>query len=156
MRSPEAHLAQAFVRRCGDDPHKIVALARAHGLDGRLARRAARGIPVNADAYLNLCRACGVNPVLPFDVEPEPLPDLDWARLSVKISATAIACGGLRKLARAWRVAPAMLSRIQNEHPVSTQNFMKVCRLLRCHPHLFLRRVPVSRETITETVRAQA
>lgn len=137
---PIERLARALCAITDDGkPAKVVELARAWGVDGRLARRAARGIPVNVSVYLQLCAAAGIDPVTGEPVIVDgPLPALDPNRLAIKVLLALIAGQSLRKLAKAWRVEYTAINRAKHGLPVNVENFLKICAGLGVHPHSVL------------------
>ena len=146
--TPIQRLAKAFCDRTdGGKPEAVVAFARAHGVDGRVARRAARGIDINASDYLRLCGALGICPVTGGATEPKVLADIDWRLVGLKVCATLIGSPGdksmpMRKAAKSWRIALAALARMKSGQPVSVDNLLRLCRGLGVHPHLFIARRP--------------
>ena len=134
------------------DVKELLALAERAGVNGRLARRAARGIAINADAYLKLCSAVWIDPVKgtylsATAITIEPLPDLDWNRVAIKVLLALIGEPGTKKLpirdaAKKWRIPVVTLSRAKSEQPIGIDNLLKLCRALNCHPHDFLKRTP--------------
>lgn len=146
--TPIQRLAKALCdATSGGKPEAVVAFARQWGIDGRIARRAARGIDTNASDYLRLCAAVGIDPILPIEAEPKRLDPLNWELVSIKVRATLIGSPGepnitMRKLASVWKLPLVSLARMKAGQPVNIDNLLKLCRALRCHPHMFVKRSP--------------
>lgn len=130
----------------GGDAHQLVELARGAGVDGVMARRAARGITINADAYLKLCAAVSIDPLTGKKRERQITGTLDWRRVSVKVLMVLIEgklCPGkprssLRKLAKECGLPFVTVNRAKNAQPISPDSLMKLCTGLGCHPAQFL------------------
>ena len=143
MSTPAKRLASALRAITSDGkPEEVVALARTYGIDGRLARRAAREIPVNANAYLKLCAACGIDPMTGATGVQRTIADLDRNRLAIQVLLAIIGGNSLRKLAKTWKVEYTAINRAKHQLPVNVDNFLKICAGLRMHPHAFLAPVP--------------
>lgn len=135
---------------CGGDPQRVVAFALRCGVDGRLGRRAAAGMDVNASAHLKLCAGLGIDPLTGEEVimGALPIPDLDWHRVGVKVLLELIGTPDkphhlpMRQAAEEWGLSLVTLARMKAAHPVNIDNLLTLCRALRCHPHDFLRRTP--------------
>lgn len=147
-RSPIQRLSRA-IRAITDDgkPEKVVALAREYGVDGHLGRRAASGKDVNADAYLKLCAAAGIDPMTGAKAERRRIEDLAWGLLGIKVLACLIGGWGetdltMRAAAKKWRVSLVTVSRAKAGQPIGVDNFLALCRAMHVHPHLFLTRKP--------------
>ena len=143
----------------GGDAHKLVDLARRYGVPGIAARRAAREIAINADAYLKICRAAGIDPVTGGrDVVDEPLPDLCLTRLAIKVFMVVIGGQSLRTLSKKWGVEYTAINRAKHQQPVNVDNFLRICAGLGDHPHLFLKRKPMfhGEQSVQQPERASA
>ena len=132
------------------DPGKVVALAREFGIEGRLARRAAQNIEVNVSAYMRLCAAACIDPVTGKIVHCEDIDrwaaataDVDPRRLAIKILTLLIHSDkSMRQLAKKWGVSTTALARAKVEAPVNVDNFLRICKGLKCQPHEFTKRTP--------------
>lgn len=147
-RSPIQRLSRA-IRAITDDgkPEKVVALAREYGIDGRLARRAASGMDVNASAYVQLCGMAGIDPVTGRRSVYHRAPPLDWRLVGIKVCLALIGSPGelpvsMRAAAKRWRVTLITIARAKAGSPVGVENFLRLCRGLGVHPHHFLERKP--------------
>lgn len=125
------------------DAGQVVELARKAGVDGRLGRRVAKGITINASAYLRLCAVIGLDPLTGETGTEGTVPrDLDWNRVAIKILLALIAGSSLRKLSKAWKVEYTAINRAKHQQPVNIDNFLKICRGLKMHPYDFLASKP--------------
>ena len=143
----------------GGDARKLVDLARSAGVPGIAARRAAKEITVNANNYLKLCRAAGIDPVNGSADFGPPLADLDLNRLAIKILMLLIGGKSLRKLSAQWKVEYTAINRAKKELPVNIENFLAICAGLGLHPHMFVRRVPAEfhgKQSLQQAERARA
>lgn len=127
-----------------------MAFARSWGIDGRLARRAASGQDVNSSAHLQLCAAIGLDPVDGSKCEPRAIADIDWNRVGIKVLLALIHSSSapgkktaMRAAAKAWKLPLVTVARMKAGQPVNIANLLNLCAALGCHPHEFLRLVPV-------------
>ena len=135
----------------GGDPAKVAALARVWGIDGRSARKAASGKVIDANSYLKLCAAVGIEPVSDLACHSRHIPDIDWGRVGIKIMLALIGDPGtpsaekltMRSAAKAWKISLVVLGRMKAGQPASADNLLALCAALKCHPHTFLKLVPV-------------
>lgn len=150
--TPIQRLSRA-IRAITEDgkPALVVALAREYGVDGRLGRRAASGMDVNADAYLKLCAAAGIDPIAEgMTVALRKLPDLNWTLVGIKVLAQLIGTPAepktpkvaMRQAAKEWNLSLVAIARLKSGQPVGIDNLLKLCCALDCHPHEFLTRSP--------------
>jgi DNA-binding Xre family transcriptional regulator len=128
----------------------VVAFARKWGIDGRLARRAASGQDVNSSAHLKLCAAIGIDPVDGSKRDPRFASDIDWNRVGIKVLLALIHSSSepgkktaMREAAQRWKLPLVTLARMKAGQPVNIANLLNLCAALGCHPHEFLRLVPV-------------
>lgn len=152
MSSPAKRLAVALRAITSDGrPEEVVALARAYDIPGRLARRAAAGMDVNASTYLKLCAAVGIDPIAEsMTVAQRKLPDIDWSLVGLKVLARLIGTPeqpqnpkiAMRQAAKQWKLSLVTLARMKGGQPVGIDNLLKLCCALDCHPHEFLKRSP--------------
>lgn len=129
----------------GGKPEEVVAFARAWDIDGRLARRAAKAIEVNASTYLRLCAAIGIDPVSGKKAPSQALTEIDWRLVSAMALMAQITNNlSIRKAAERWHLPTPALVRIRDGEPVGIDNFLKFCRAcdIAAHPHKFKKRVP--------------
>ncbi len=143
----------------GGDARKLVDLARASGVPGIAARRAAKEITVNADAYLKLCRAAGIDPVNGSADFGPPLADLDLNRVAIKVLLALIGGKSLRGLSKEWKVEYTAINRAKKELPVNIENFLGICAGLGLHPHMFVRWRPEEfhgKQSLQQPARASA
>lgn len=139
-------LAKAFCAITFDGrPEAVVAFARHWKVDGRIARRAAKAIEINASDYLRLCAAVGVDPVNFARTEPTAITEIDWRLASAVALMTQINKNlTIREAAKRWKLAPAALVRIRDCKPVNVENYLAFCKSkdICAHPHKFLTRTP--------------
>lgn len=144
---PTKRLGKAVRAVTGNgDPGKVVALARKWGIGGRLARRAAKDIDVNASAYIKLCAAVEIDPASGIATTVACFKaDIDWNRVATKILLALINGNKtMREAAKEWKISLVALARAKSQQPVNVDNFLKICAGLGCHPHEFTIRVPVA------------
>ncbi|MDP2410379.1 MAG: hypothetical protein Q8M26_08840 [Pseudolabrys sp.] len=128
------------------DAGQVVALAREYGIDGRLARRAAKNIEVNASAYVQLCAAVGIDPVTGKPAPREQVPEIDWRLVSAMALMVLINTSlSIRKAASRWKLSPAALVRLREGEPVSVENFLAFCAApdIKAKPSKFRARSPM-------------
>lgn len=152
MSTPSKRLASALRAITSDGkPEEVVALARAYGIPGRLARHAASGMDVNASDYLKLCAAVGIDPIAEsMTVARRNLPEIDWSLVGLKVLARLIGTPeqpqnpkiAMRQAAKNWKLSLVTLARMKGGQPVGIENLLKLCCALDCHPHEFLKRSP--------------
>jgi hypothetical protein len=147
--TPIQRLAKALcAATSGGKPEAVVAFARGWRIEGRIARRAARCIDINASDYLRLCAALGLDPVSFKKAAggPRAITDIDW-RLVSAVALMAQINGNLaiRAAAARWKLATPALVRIRDGLPVNVENYLAFCRAsdIKAHPHKFLSRQPM-------------
>lgn len=143
--APAKRLGKALRAITGNgDAAQVVALARAFEIDGRLARRAAKDIEVNASTYVRLCGAVGIDPMNGKPVPAEAVSEIDWRLVSAMALLTLIEKSiTIRDAGVRWKLSTAAVNRIRNGEPVNTDNFLGFCKAIGCKPAKFRTRVPV-------------
>ena len=129
----------------GGDAKKLVDLARGAGVDGIMARRAAKGIEINVGAYLKLCMAVDHDP---FSVGPisldRPCGDLQWNYVGAALKGQRFLRG--QSIAEAKKtignISDATISRVENGNECSIEHFLSICAYLGRHPYSMLAPVP--------------
>lgn len=122
------------------DVQELLALAERAGVNGRLVRRAVRGIDINAGAYLKLCGAIGIDPVTGKNTKPQQIGDLSWS---------AVGCG--LRMSRMFRrhgmldvereigdISKTTISRVEHGEPASIDHLLAICRYIGPHPHHYV------------------
>ena len=124
----------------GGEPGKLVELARVAGVDGLLARRAAKGIEINVNAYLKLCRKCAIDPVTGELNSGPGLGDIFWNYVGSALKGQRLLRG--HSIAQAKKVigniSDATISRVENGNECSIEHFLAICSYLGRHPYTLL------------------
>ncbi|MEI9804064.1 MAG: hypothetical protein WDN48_05870 [Pseudolabrys sp.] len=142
---PAKRLGKAFRAITGNgDPGQVISFARQWGIDGRLGRRAAKDIEINASAYLRLCGAVGIDPATGRPAPAEEFTDIDWRLVSLTVCMTLIEKSlSIRAAAKRWKLSPAAVVRLREGEPVNVENFLAFCKATGAKPTKFRTRVPV-------------
>lgn len=111
------------------------ALADKAGVSLRVLACAAGGRPVGVDSYLRLCNAAGIDPAPDLPKRKIAIGAFDHGTFALGINLRRrLNRHSERQAARAARIAPCVLYRAENRHPVSIENTLKLCRYLGVHP----------------------
>jgi DNA-binding Xre family transcriptional regulator len=114
-------------------------------IDGRLARRAAKGIPINASTFARLCAAVGLDAITGRPSKPEAVTEIDWRLVSAMALMAQIERSlTVRTAAEAWKLSTAAVVRLREGDPVNVENFLAFCKAMGCKPAKFRTRSPLS------------
>jgi hypothetical protein len=122
-------------------PHQMadaVALAR---VNTRCAQRAELGITINANSYVRLCAALGIDVVTGEAAPVRAVGDIDWRLLGLGLHLTRRMCKAVsiraaaRKIGKA--VSPSMLSRVENGQAVSVAGVIAICKFIGTKPEQY-------------------
>ncbi|MFG1247635.1 hypothetical protein [Xanthobacter flavus] len=165
LSCPHARLAAAL-RLAPLSAEEIATLQDMPGLAAarRVIPAARAGRPVNADAYLSLCRVKGWDP-LTCRAADKGMPPwrgaIVWPHLALTLRHEADVLGkGVRPCAKRAGVSASTWWRVSSGQPVSVANLVRLCAYFDRHPHEVTApeipaRAParpnVPRETSTET-----
>lgn len=128
-------------------------------LDGRLALAAKAGVPagiamlaasriVNAEAFLSLCHATGIDPVTgeAREIIIRPI-IIDWQQFALAVRMRrAYPWTDIRTAAKRAKVSMATFSRAANGHPLSIGSMLKLCAYAGVHPDLYAQPRPTGQE----------
>jgi hypothetical protein len=117
---------------------EMLALSDRAGVDRRVGSRARYGRQVNASAYLALCAAAGIHPATGEPVPPHKVGEILWWLLGAAVYLNRHGAGhSLREASADARVTYTTLCRIEAAHPVSTENYLALCRYVGVPPDGF-------------------
>lgn len=113
----------------GYDLAGIHAMANRAGVEPKLARRAWRGRPINASAYLKLCAALGIDP-LAFDaVDGDRIGNISYASLGIAVTMYRLQHQlTLRDAAVVLGVSYVTVSRIERAQSISVGSLLVICK----------------------------
>lgn len=113
-------------------PAAVAELCDGIGIDRRLGNRAMRGRQVNASAFVQMCCAIGLNPYTGGAREKLSVSGpILWWFLGAAVNLHRIGDGlSQRDAAKEASVHYTTICRIENMQPVSTDNYLAVCKWL--------------------------
>jgi len=117
-------------------PGGLASLAVRANVPRRAVSRILAGQPINADTYLKVCGAVGIDPVTGESCPPSTGFDIQWRIFAIGIRAARILHKlSTRDAASLIRVSSATISRAEAGRPIRVESYLALCAFVGTHPH---------------------